>query len=509
MELDTLTLTAKGADYFRQSKAEWLAALEAAKDDREAVHQLAADMYMSELTHVDRRELVKVAAKLLDTTYSTLHQDLKLSEVPNEPRRDHLSFAREAVESFGAESLIHAKGEFWAWRARGVWETVEDQVIRKAAICALEGHETVTDATVRSVANLMRDDAHAEGTQFDQPADRRINVVNGTLEYRDGAWSLREHRRTDYLTTRLPVAYDPAATCPRFERFLDEIFDGDADAADKRRAVLEMMGYSLLQSCRYEKFALLVGSGSNGKSVLLEVLRNLVGESQVSAVEPARMGDRFQRGHLRGKLVNIVPELPVGSMLADAAMKSFTSGDVVNGEFKGGQPFDFRPFATIWLGTNNMPHTRDLSDGMFRRALILKFNRQFREGEREIGLADKLTEELPGILAAACRALGEVFDRGTITTPASSAEALKRWRMASDQVANFVEDCCVLGAGLGPVSHATLFQAFREWAQGENLAHTVTGKAFTQRLEGLGVVADRYTIGGKRDRGFLGIDRLR
>lgn len=492
---------------FSRSKSEWLAAFESAKDDAAEVHRLAGDMHLSPvLSHVDKRELVKVAAKLIGTTYSALNRDLKLHEVESEPRRDHLQFAREAVEGFGPGALIHAKGQFWAWRDRGVWEAVEEQVIRRAAIQCLEGAETVTDATVRSVVCLMRDEAHGEGTQFDKPADRRINCANGTLVYADGAWALQEHRRADYLTTMLPVAYDPDATCPRFERFLSEIFEGDEDAADKRQAVLEMVGYSLLQSCRYERFVILVGSGSNGKSVLLEVLRNLVGDGQVSAVEPARMGDRFQRGHLRGKLVNLVPELPVGSMLADAAMKAFTSGDTVNGEFKGGQPFDYRPFATIWLGTNNMPHTRDLSDGMFRRALILKFNRQFREGEREIGLADRLLAELPGILAAACRALAGVFERGYIISPASSGEALKRWRMDSDQVANFVEDRCKVGAEFGPTPHATLFQAFREWAAAENLSHTVTGKAFSQRLEGLGITAGRFTMAGKRERGFMGID---
>ncbi len=494
---------------FTRSKAEWLSALEAARDDSNEVRRLAEDMHLSPvLSNVDKRELVKAAAKLLGTTYSALNRDLKLHEVENEPKRDHLSYAREAVEGFGPGALIHTKGQFWAWHDLDVWRGVEEQVIRRAAIQCLEGAEAVTDATVRSIFNLMRDVAHNEGTQFDLPADRRINCANGTLDYADGAWTLREHRQADFLTSLIPVAFDLDAKCPRFMRFLAEVFEGDDDATDKASALLEMMGYSLLQSCRYEKFVILVGAGSNGKSVLLEVLQNLVGKAQVSAVEPARMGDRFQRGHLRGKLANIVPELPVGSMLADAAMKSFTSGDVVNGEFKGGQPFDFKPFAKIWLGTNNMPHTRDLSDGMFRRALILRFNRKFNEGEREIGLADKLTAELPGIFAAACQALGKVFERGYITSPASSRDALKRWRTDSDQVANFVEDCCRVDAGLGPIPHAQLFQGFLAWAKDENIAHTVTGKSFTQRIEGLGFTAGRYTMGGKRDRGFLGIDLL-
>lgn len=498
-------------DGFSRTPEEWAEAFHAAANDQEKLMGLVEDMYLDPLLkEVPKRELVKLGAKLLGTTARALTADLKRGEVETEPRRDHLSFAREAVERFGEDGLIFAKGEFWAWQASGVWGMPDEQEVRRAAIGAIEGSEAVTDGVVRSVSALMKDVAHRSGTEFDKPADRRINCANGTLEYADGEWHLREHRQGDYLTSQVPVVYDPSATCPRFDRFLSEIFEGDEDAEDKAQTVLEMMGYSLLQSCAYEKFVILVGSGSNGKSLLLKILEALAGEGQVAAVEPATLEDRFKRGHLRGKLLNAVPELPVGSVLADASMKSFTSGDMVNGEYKGGAPFDYRPFATFWLGTNNMPHTKDLSDGMFRRALILNFNRKFTDETKDAGLIHKLLGELPGILAAACKALGKVFERGYISTPPSSAAALKRWRVEADQVAMFLEEKCVVDAGAGPISHEELFGAFNEWARAEAIRHSVTGKRFTSRLHKLlGVAEDfdnRATINGKRQRGFFGVD---
>jgi|JI10StandDraft_1071094.scaffolds.fasta_scaffold141888_2 putative DNA primase/helicase len=510
MNLDDI-ISPEVLDEFSRTPEAWAEAFNEAADDHKRLSDLIEDMHLDPLLKaVPKRGLVKLGAKLLGTTARALTADLKLGAVENEPRRDHLSLAREAVESFGEGGLIFAQGEFWSWQAFGVWGMPDEQAVRKAAISAIEGCEPVTDGVVRSVSALMKDVAHRSGTQFDKAVDRRINCQNGTLEYVAGEWHLREHRRCDYLTTQIPVVYDPAATCPRFDSFLAEIFEGDEDAEDKAQAALEMVGYSLLQSCAYEKFAILIGGGSNGKSVLLKVLGHLAGESQVAAIEPHTLADRFKRGHLRGKLLNVVPELPVGSVLADASMKSFTSGDVVNGEFKGSQPFDFRPFATFWLGTNNMPHVRDLSDGMFRRALILSFNRKFTDETKDAGLIHKLLEELPGILTAACKALGKVFERGYISTPPSSAAALKRWRVEADQVASFLEEKCVVDAGAGPISHEELFGAFNEWARAEAIRHSVTGKGFTSRLHKLlGVAEDfdnRVTIDGKRQRGFFGID---
>lgn len=493
----------EAASAFTRTAAQWADAFQAA--DKDDVFTLATDMHLDpNLKEFERNSLIKLAAKRMGVTYRDLVKDLRQGS--GEPKKDHLYFARQTLDFFEAGNVLYSQGGFWVWRDAGVWERVLDHEIRRAAVGMLQGQEAVTDGTVRSVVALAKDEAYSAAAHFDQPAPRRINVQNGTLHYQAGAWALRAHDRGDYLTTQLPMSFDPAATCPRFDRFLAEIFEGDADATDKAQVILEMIGYTLTQSCQFEKFILLVGSGSNGKSVLLDVLRSLVGSGQVASVEPGKLGDRVERERLHGKLANICPELPVGAMLADAALKSFTSGDLVSGAAKFGQPFDYKPYATFWTGTNHMPHTRDLSHGMFRRALIVQFNRTFNESTREIGLADKLRDELPGILVKALAAFASVIERGGFTVPASSDAALKAWRTDADQVAQFLEERCKRGAECGPISHAELFMRFRDWADSQGIKHSVTGKAFTARMEALGLPSDRYYVHGQRVRGFIGVE---
>jgi putative DNA primase/helicase len=291
-------------------------------------------------------------------------------------------------------------------------------------------------------------------------------------------------------------------------QYLDEVFQFDEDKVAKILVTLELMGYSLLQACPFPVFPILVGGGANGKSVMLDVVQNLVGRDQVAAQPLLRLGDRFVNGSMRGKLVNLVPEMSVGEALKDGPLKAFTAGDLVSGEFKGQDGFEFKPYATLWTATNNMPHTRDLSEGMARRTIVIPFNRKFSESERDSGLTGKLITELPGIMAAALQALLGVYERGGFTRPASSQAALAEWFKDSDQVAQFVDDACLVGPSYGPTHHKALFEAFLEWCKAQNIKHSVTAKTFTTRLAKLGVVPTdgKITLGQFRAVGFYGIE---
>jgi putative DNA primase/helicase len=141
------------------------------------------------------------------------------------------------------------------------------------------------------------------------------------------------------------------------------------------------------------------------------------------------------------KLANIITELKQGEVIADAELKAITSGEPATVEHKHKDPFVMQPFATCWFGTNHMPHTRDFSDALFRRATILTFNRVFSEAEQDPLLKDKLVTELPGILNLALNAYAEACQR-SFTAPASSEAAKNKWRLEADQVAMFVEDAC-------------------------------------------------------------------
>ncbi len=273
---------------------------------------------------------------------------------------------------------------------------------------------------------------------------------------------------------QIPVAYDPQAQCPRFHQFLDEIFKGDPDAVAKGLIVVEMLGYSLLSTCRYERFMLLIGGGANGKTVLLKVAEALVGPDMVCAVQPSQLDNRFQRAHLAGKLLNIVTEIAEGAEIADAQLKVIVSGELTTAEHKHRPPFDFHPFATCWFATNHLPHSRDFSEAMFRRAIVLTFNRRF-DGERcDPRLFKKLRGEPPGILNLALNAVRGVIIRGTFAEASSSIAAKREWQLQCDQAAQYFEERCQRVAG-ERVPSSDLYADYRAWGSEQGVlaaAHT-------------------------------------
>ena len=404
-----------------------------------------------------------------------------------------LASAREVVAQLGAENILHDGRAFWRWDGTGVWRRIDDRVVKQAALDVLTRSGKVTRSAVDSITDLVKTMVFSD--KMMEPTKEFINCLSGELHWAGAGWELRPHRKEHLAISQAPVAWEGAkAKCPRFERFLGEVFAGDADAREKRLLLLEMMGYTMLPTARYEKFIVLIGSGANGKSVVLSTLQALLGHENVASVAPDQFNNRFQRAFLLGKLANVISELPEGAVLADAELKAIVSGESITAEFKHQAAFNFRPSCTIWCGTNHLPSTRDFSDALFRRALVLRFNRKFEEHEQDKMLTDKLKEELPGILHLALEAFGRVLRQGEFTTPASVHQARQEWRLDSDQVAAFIDDAVERVVG-EKISSQTVYGAYRSWACDAGITRMVGRKAFTQRLERLGFQTGRGTGG--------------
>lgn len=421
---------------------------------------------------------------------------------------DDLALAQGLAEEIGRENVLGSEAFVWQWRDTGVWQKQEDRSVKQWVQGYISGKVgAVRKSNVESVADLFRTEIFSPHHEFDIGPPECVNTPNGELVLESGNWTLVPHDREHYRTTQVPVEYDPNAQASMFEKFMLEVFNGDPDAADKRKALLEMMGYTLMAHCRHEKFIILVGSGANGKSVLLSVLEALAGVVNVAGVQPSQFDRSFQRAHLHGKLANIVTEIKQGEMIDDASLKGIVSGEPTTVEHKFKDPFVMRPFSTCWFGTNHMPHTRDFSDALFRRALVVEFNNKFKPelGNCDPQLKDKLMGELPGILNLALEAYAEALLFG-FTMPDSCKQARERWRLEADQVAQFVDAECQPEAG-ERIPPQRLYNAYRGWAD-ENGIHKKMGqRQFIDRVVLLGFERhrtgkSRYICGLKCERIF-------
>ncbi|MCK5374143.1 MAG: hypothetical protein KAJ40_02555 [Alphaproteobacteria bacterium] len=424
---------------------------------------------------------------------------LETGEIVSEP--DHLDIAREVIAMIGHDNILCSQSHTWLWHGHGVWKPVHDRVLKQHIQKYMEDSRLgVMRGKVDSVSDVLQTEIHRPEHEWNAN-NATINVLNGELLWDGVKWQSQKHCREHYRTTQVPIAYDPSADCPRFKRFLQEIFDGDSDGSDKAQLILEMIGYTLVSHAKFEHFVLLVGSGANGKSVVLELIRVLLGKDNVCAVQPSKFSNSFQRAHLHMKLANLVTEIAEGAVVADAELKAITSGELTTAEHKNKDPFDFQPFSTCWFGTNHMPHTRDFSDALFRRALVIPFNQKFEGAKADKNLRHKLQAELSGVMYLALQAYGDVLNRGVFTEPQSCIEAKKEWRKEADQVVQFVEEYCVLDKN-SEITSGALYENYKAWADNAGITRKLNQKNFSNRLVRLGCKLHKGTAGKRMIKGI-------
>ena len=383
------------------------------------------------------------------------------------------------------------------------WEKLDEyEVFKKIhlAALALGAGGDLNRNTVSSIYSIIETETF-KAIEFDKMTDF-INVKNGELHLVNGSWKLLQASREHYRTSQIPVAYDRDALAPVFNDFLDSVFEGDPDIDQKAECLLELIGYTLTTRTNLDKFVMTVGKGANGKSVVFGILKALLGSASIAAVQPSEFENKFQRGHLLGKLANVVTELQRGKPLNDGIMKALVSGEMQTAEHKQGHPFDFSNYATMWFGCNELPPVRDYSDGLFRRTIILEFNRSFGVKGQPISatstrLADAeadprlrgiernegpLAAELPGILNMALEALRPVLASGLFTMAASSDDRLRKWHHEHDTIAAFIDARCAIG-GQHSSGSTELYQAYRLWAGAVGIDHMVGHQKFIRRVK--------------------------
>lgn len=250
----------------------------------------------------------------------------------------------------------------------------------------------------------------------------------------------------NYLSTQiLPFPYDPEALCDRWLEFLAEVIP------DKfvRAQLQQFFGYCLTRSTRYETALLLIGPGSDGKSKILNILQEMIGEENCSAVQMSRLEEPFERATMYNKLLNVASEENKAAF-GSAMVKAAISGDRMNASFKHKDYFQFRPYAKHAFSSNFFPAVPDNTDGYFRRWLPIEFTKQFGPGmdaAKDVHLEEKLMAELPGIFLWSLAGLRLLREHDGFINAEVTNRFLEAYKRHNNPIVWFVEEYCVLDSG--------------------------------------------------------------
>lgn len=330
-----------------------------------------------------------------------------------------------------------------------------------------------TSYDTREVLEFLRAEGYQSEESFNPPD--RINLRNGV--YNIVTRQVEPHTPTLFFTIQLPFNYDPNARCPRFLSVLKQILPNETD----RILLQEIYGICLTRETKYQKAFVWTGEGRNGKGLLWTILMAIIGEQNVSFLSIPDMGERFRQIGLRHKLLNITDEVNAGDRIDDGIFKSLVVGTKIRAEEKFKASMDFKPYCKFLICCNNLPRTRDFTDGFFRRLVIIPFKQSFKGKNDNKDLFNEIVPaELPGIFNFALNGLARLQHDRDFIESTSAQVAMREYRLSVDHVLSFVENEIELCPG-AELEFSVVFSKFKDWSAENNYAQ-MTAATFGGRF---------------------------
>lgn len=348
---------------------------------------------------------------------------------------------------------------FWSY-SDGVWRRDPEAVERRSVIL-LGGRFRGAHAT--NAATIVR---HRIGDITCEPVTEYINFTNGMLDRR--TLELLPHAPHYGSTVQLPVAWEPDATAPVFDKFLRSVL-----SEDYAELAWEMVGYLMMNGNPLQVAFLMLGGGQNGKGTLLRVIQNLLGRDNTSAQSlDSLSNNRFAPANLFGMVANLAGDIDATYLEKTAAFKKLTGEDEFDGEHKYGASFNFTSWAVPVFSANKAPGSADTTLGYLRRWKILEFDRTITDEERIPGLSSALSDELPGIAATAVgylqRVMGRNDGKGALKSDGDIQHGADRFAEEIDQIRQFA-DQCLMPAPDQRTDQKAIFAAYRFWANNNGI----------------------------------------
>lgn len=322
-----------------------------------------------------------------------------------------------------------------------------------------------------------------------------LNCSNGTVDLRTGAF--KPHDRADLITRVIPIAYDPEAPCPKWEAFLEQIFDGNEDLIG---FVQRAVGYSLTGVADERCMFILYGTGRNGKSTFIETIADMMDayamqtEAETLLVKKDQAAVNNDVARLRGARLVYTGESDDGRALAEGKIKRLTGQDTVSARFLYSETFDFKPVFKLWFATNHKPTIRGTDDGIWDRIRLIPFTVRIPDHKvrPRSELAAEFGAEMPGILAWAVRGCLEWKKHG-LGMPEAVREATAGYRAEMDILAAFLDECCIVDKSMSATAKS-LYTAYTVWCR-SNGEKEQTQRWFGGRLSERGFERSRGTGG--------------
>ncbi len=427
--------------------------------------------------------------------------DLEDPDSPLPPFMSEDALADELVNQHG-QTLRWTFGMGWMVDNCEVWQRDTEMVHfdRARSVCRLASvgtddsklqRKVTAAATVAAVVKLAQTDRRVVVPPSIWDADPfALNTPGGIVDLRTG--EMRRRGDCDYVTQLTTVTPDVDGAAPVFERFMLEIFKGDAELVSFMQRAL---GYCLSGDRREQVLIFAHGNGANGKSTFIDLVRKLAGSYATNLPADELMASRNEKhktgiASLRGRRMAVSSELEDGQFWNESLLKSLTGDETMSARFMRQDFFEFTMTHKHVIVGNFKPRLRGGDPAMARRLLLVPFEAKFEGAARDKDLPAKLHAEAPAILGWMIRGAVKWYANGLLP-PERVRSASAEYLAEHDDLALWADECCSRG-GEGKASD--LYANFSLWKQARG-EHAPSLTAWGSRLASMANVNRRKSNG--------------
>jgi len=307
-----------------------------------------------------------------------------------------------------------------------------------------------------------------------------LNCQNGTIDLHTG--KLLPFDSKNYMTKICKTKFDPNCPTPLWSSLMETVTQGDKE---KQKYIQKAFGYSLTGETSEQALFILYGTGSNGKSTVLNIFSEMMNTYAQSAKSDSFMEKKNENvnndiARLNGARFVTAIEMQENKRMSEELIKSMTGGDKLVTRFLYGEFFEYIPQFKVFLAVNHKPIIRDTTNSIWRRLKLIPFTTVFNEQNRDKNYSAKiLANELPGILAWAVQGC-LLWQQEGLNSPDDVAQATEEYRTEMDSFAAFFEECC-MNDEAGRISNKMLRAKYDEWCK-ENGEYALSQRPFSQKL---------------------------
>ena len=390
-----------------------------------------------------------------DDTRETLNIIKYVFSVPLSDEELEVIMRDEAFPSegfFKEKKFLHDKfGDFimrndYIYRINGMLHIYKDGVY-------VQAQREIERAMIKHIPFLKLSQRNEVIKYIEIRAEEKELADARYIAFKNGVYDMSENKLMAFspeliITNKIPWDYNEKAYSEIVDKTLNKIACNDESI---RHLLEECIGYCMFRKSEMSKFFIMTGEKNNGKSTFLEMVKTMLGEDNISALDLEDMNERFSVSALFGKLANIGDDISDEFLHGRgiSILKKVVSGNYVKAEFKGKDAFFFNPYVKLLFSANDIPRTKDKTGAVLRRMVIIPFNARFTKDDPDydpyIIYKLKSAEAMEYLIQIGLDGLYDVLANNGFTESTKVEEAIEEYQEDNNPVLSFLKDAEIEG----------------------------------------------------------------